>query len=127
MYHRHGARVYKQLVVNALSLLLPDKLVETNAPTTAHMVLNYQEPYSRHVLHILHYIPQRRCEEIDIVEDVIPLYDVDVKVKLPLKPEKVYCAPQGRQLDFEYADGYVRVVVPEVNGHEMVVFEQGVK
>ena len=127
MYHRHGARVYKQLVVNALSLLLPDKLVETNAPTTAHMVLNYQEPYNRHVLHILHYIPQRRCEEIDIVEDVIPLYDVDVKVKLPLKPEKVYCAPQGRQLDFEYADGYVRVVVPEVNGHEMVVFEQGVK
>jgi hypothetical protein len=127
MYHKHGARVYKQLVVNALRLLLPDKLVETNAPTTAHMLLNYQKPYNRYILHILHYIPERRCEEIDIIEDVIPLYNVEVKVKLPSKPERVYCAPKGTQLDFEYTDGYVKVVVPRVEGHEMVVFEQGVK
>lgn len=127
MYRKHGARVYKQLVVNALRLLLPDKLVETNAPTTAHMLLNYQKPYNRYILHILHYIPERRCEEIDIIEDVIPLYNVEVKVKLSSKPERVYCAPKGEELDFEYTNGYVKVVVPRVEGHEMVVFEQGVK
>ncbi|NLO83229.1 MAG: beta-galactosidase [Clostridiales bacterium] len=123
MYHRHGARVYKQLVINALKLLLPEKLVETNAPTTAHMSLNFQQEHKRHVLHILHYIPERRFEEIDIIEDVIPLYNVEVAVKLPSKPEKVYCAPGDRSLDFEYNDGYAKVVVPVVKGHEMVVFE----
>ena len=82
MYYRHGARIYKQLVLNTLDLLLDDKLVVTNAPTTAQVSLNYQSEHDRYVAHILHYIPERRCESIDIIEDVIPLYNVDLKIML---------------------------------------------
>ena len=34
-------------------------------------------------MHLLHYIPERRSQDIDIIEDVIPLYDVKVSIKVP--------------------------------------------
>ncbi len=123
MYHRHGARVYKQLVINSLRLLIPEKLVETNAPTTAHINLNFQKNHNRYIAHILHYIPERRCKDIEVIEDIIPLYNLKLNVKLPSMPEKVYCAPDGKKLDFECKNGYVEVVVPEVIGHQMIAFE----
>jgi len=123
MYRRHGMRAYKQLVLNAIKRLLPEKLIETNAPTTAHMQLNYQKEQDRYVIHILHYIPERRSERIDTVEDVIPLYHISLKVRLGKEPKKVYLAPCMEALDFSCRDGYVEVVVPKVLGHEMVVFE----
>ncbi|MFY9176953.1 MAG: alpha-amylase family protein [Caldicoprobacterales bacterium] len=123
MYYRHGARIYKQLVLNTLDLLLDDKLVVTNAPTTAQVSLNYQSEHDRYVAHILHYIPERRCESIDIIEDVIPLYNVDLKIMLDKEPAKVYCAPSMEELQFTYDGKYVHVVVPEIVGHQMVVFE----
>ncbi len=123
MYRKHGMKAYKQLILNCLNLLIPDKQIQTNAPTTAHINLNHQPEQHRFVLHILHYIPERRCEDIDVIEDVIPLYNIQLKVKLPQSPKGVYCAPEQILLDFEFKNGYVDICVPEVNGHQMIVFE----
>jgi len=123
MYSKHGLRAYKQLIINCLELLSPEKLIETNAPTTMHINLNYQQSQDRYVLHILHYIPERRCEVIDTIEDIIPLYNIELRVKLNRKPNEVYCAPSNKKLSFVYSNGYCNIVVPKVVGHEMIVFE----
>ena len=123
MYHVYGARAYKLLVLASLRRLLPDPLIKTNAPTTAQINLNYQETHGRYVVHVLHYIPEARFKEVDIVEEVIPLFDVELCVKLPGKPARAYLAPSQRELAFTFENGYARVVVPEVRGHQMVVFE----
>jgi hypothetical protein len=122
-YHEHGVRAYKLLVINSLKLLLKGPLIRTNAPTTAHITLNYQREENRYIAHILHYIPERRFAQIDTIEDIIPLYQLELQVKLPEKPAKVYCAPEGKALDFTYEDGYACVTVHEVIGHQMVVFQ----
>ncbi len=124
MYQRHGAKVYKQLVLNTLNLLVKDKMVKTNAPTTAHITVNHQEIKNRYVMHILHYIPERRANGIDTIEDVIPLNDVECAVKLGEKVSKVYMAPSGEEIDFKELDGYVSITIPRVDGHQMVVFEK---
>lgn len=124
MYYEHGMRAYKQLLSNSLKLLLKDKIVESNAPTTAHINVNYQSSHDRYVVHILHYIPERRYNSIDTIEYAIPLYDVELKIKLPKAPTKVYCAPSMEELEFSY-DGrkYAKVIVFEIKGYQMVVFE----
>src|SRR2546422_3857235 len=38
---------------------LPDPLVKTDAPTTAQITINRQPEERRHVVHLLHYIPER--------------------------------------------------------------------
>ncbi|HEX6971436.1 MAG TPA: beta-galactosidase trimerization domain-containing protein [Limnochordia bacterium] len=123
MYRRWGTRVYKQLVLNALRLLFDDPVVRTDAPTTAHITLNIQRELGRYVLHILHYIPERRCQEIDTIEDVIPLHDVRVALKLPAAPRRVYLAPSEEEIPFTFDGRRAHVVIPRVTGHQMVVFE----
>lgn len=123
MYQRHGMRAFKQLVLNCLDLLVEDRLVITDAPTSAHINLNYQPEHHRFVVHVLHYIPERRCEDMDVIEDVIPLYNVKLALRTATEPAKVYLAPSKTPVDFHYNDGYVHVLIPEVSGHQMVVFE----
>ena len=123
MYQRHGVRAYKLMVLNALARLLPNPLVQTDAPTTAHLTVNRQPAERRSVLHLLHYIPERRAEGIDTIEDVIPLYNEAVALRTDHEPARVYLAPSGQEIPCRYEDGYARVVVPEVRGHQMVVFQ----
>ncbi|MDD4519003.1 MAG: beta-galactosidase trimerization domain-containing protein [Limnochordia bacterium] len=122
MYKNHGVRVYKQMVRNALGLLYPHPLIKTNAPTTANITLNWQEAKQRHVVHILHYIPERRSS-IDTIEDVIPLYNIQLGVKTSTKPKRVYLAPSCAEIRFEYIDGYTSMTVPKIEGHGMIVLE----
>jgi hypothetical protein len=122
MYMRHGVCTYKQLVLNALGLLLPEPLVRSNAPSTAHLTLLHQAAQNRHVLHVLHYIPERRYRDIHTIEDVIPIRGVQVGVMLE-PPAAVYLAPSRKPLNFIMKGKRVWVEIPEVNGHAMVVFE----
>ncbi|MFN3650425.1 MAG: alpha-amylase family protein [Armatimonadota bacterium] len=122
-YLQHGSRTYKLLFLNALQRLLPEKLVETDAPTTAHVTLMRQEAEGRTVAHLLHYIPEQRFREIQTIEEAIPLRDVSLSVKLDREPRRVYLAPEGTDLPWQWSAGRARVTVPEVRGHAMVVFE----
>ena len=81
------------------------------------------EQQGRRIVHVLHYPAQRRCPDLDIVEDVLPLSNVKLAMRLEQRPAKVYLAPQRQSLRFDYAEGYAQVVVPVVQGHQMIVFE----
>jgi hypothetical protein len=124
-FMRHGVRTYKLLFLNALRRLLPEKLVETNAPTTAHVSLATQQTESgqRTIAHLLHYVPEQRYREIQTIEEALPLHDVALSIRLNAAPQRVYLAPEGTELPFTYTDGRVRLTVPRVDGHAMVVFE----
>lgn len=120
-FMRHGVRTYKLLFLNALRRLLPEKLVETNAPTTAHVSLARQD--GRTIAHVIHYIPEQRYREIQTIEEAIPLHDVELRVRLETAPTRVYLAPEGTDLSFTWSEGRAQVTVPRVDGHAMVVFE----
>ncbi len=79
-YRKHGYRAYKQLIAGCLNLLLPEPMLVSNMPSTAELTL--LEQGSRQIVHMLHYVPQRRAA-VDIVEDVIPLYEVEISVRAP--------------------------------------------
>jgi hypothetical protein len=91
-----------------------------NAPSTLIATVNDQPDAKRLVLHLLHYIPERRGRAFDTVEDVIPLANVECSVRadLPLKSAKL--APRGGPLETSLADGRVEFTVPVVEGWQMV-------
>ena len=123
IYNKNAPLWCKQLFLNAVNMFLEKPLLVHNGPTTVMATLNEQPLKNRQIAHLLHYIPIRRSSEIDIIEDVIPLYNVELKVKLDNKPEKVYMAPNMEELEFLYDKEYVSVIVPRIYGHEMIVFE----
>ena len=126
LYAQHGYLVYRQLVVNALRMLVPERLIETDAPSFAHVTLTKQNSRNRRarwMVHLLAYAPIRRTRTIDIVEEPIVLHDVSLQVRTGKRPQRVYLAPQRTELAFEFADGVTKLKVPEVNGYQVVVFE----
>ena len=62
---------------------------------------------------------------MDAIEDVVPLFDVELSLKSKQRPSWVYVLnPAPTAIDFDWHDGRVNVVVPRILGHEMVVFER---
>jgi hypothetical protein len=60
---------------------------------------------------------------VEVVEDLLPLYEVRVGVRLKRPASRVSLAPCGETLKHEEADGVIWVTVPQVHGHQVVVFE----
>jgi hypothetical protein len=121
-YNAVAPRWEKQLFLNALDLLLPDPLVRHDGPTTLHVTVNVQPDENRWIVHLLHYIPERRSQEIDIIEDVIPLFNLKISIKLS-EIKAVLRVPEQAPLPYEQQAGRVEFVLPQLVGHQMIALE----
>jgi hypothetical protein len=122
-YHKNAPLWCKRLVLNALDLLLPEPLVRLEAPSSALAMLNEQAAENRLVLHLLHYIPERRGTDFDVIEDVIPIFDVKASVRVDRKVRAVACVSHNRPLGFSQTEGRVEFVLPKLEGHQIIVME----
>jgi hypothetical protein len=123
-YRRHGNRVYRLILANAIDALLPARLVAAGLPSSGQVtVLEQPEEGGRLVAHLLHYVAERRTPNIDVIEDVVPLRDVPLAVRTGFRPSRVYEAPAVRDLPFTWSEGMAGVTLDHVEGHAMVVFE----
>lgn len=119
-YQTKAPRWCRQLLFNALDRLLPEPLVRVSAPTGLLAMLNSQPDQGRWVLHLMYYVPERRCEQFDIVEDVVPLYDVETSVRTDYPVRNVRCVPDGEELSFTMQGHRVTFAVPVMRGHQMI-------
>ncbi len=115
----------KALSPPAWEALLPDPLVRHTGPSTLLAALNEQAAQSRYVLHLLHYIPERRGTSFDTIEDVIPLYDVAVSLRCSQPVTGVTLVPDGAALPWQVENGRVSFRLPKIAGHQMVEIARG--
>ena len=85
--------------------------------------MRQRTPKPRTIVHLLQYCPERRATNLDLVEDILPVRDVPISLKLNRRPSRVYMAPGNTKVSFNYKKGRASLLVPEVRGHAMVVFE----
>ena len=78
-----------------------------------------QEKENRDILHVLHYVPVKKCKNLEIVEDVIPLENLKVEVETVDKVEKVYSVPDQKEIPFVQKENRVFFEIDKVNGHFM--------
>ena len=124
-YNQNAPHWCKVLFLNALELLLPEPVLRHDGPSTVLATINEQAEEHRWVVHLLHYVPERRSQEIDIIEDVIPLYNLKVSVRVSEQVGSVACVPEQEPLDFRQHGGRVEFVVPRIEGHQMVAISFG--
>ena len=120
LYQTQAPLWCKKLLLNALDLLLPEPLVRITGPSTLVATVNEQAAEGRLVLHLLHYIPERRCTTIDVIEDVIPLHELPISVAVAGEVQAVTTAPEGAELPFTVENGRVQFVLPRLDGHQMI-------
>ncbi|MFP3156107.1 beta-galactosidase trimerization domain-containing protein [Lachnospiraceae bacterium ZAX-1] len=124
LYRKNAPRWCKLMVKDAIEYLMADKLVSHDGPSTLQMTLNHQEAENRDVLHVLHYITEKRSEDIFTLEDVIPLYSIKVKIYVGENQVKAIVDPIGNEypayIAFIQKGSYIYFTLPEVRGHKII-------
>lgn len=122
-YQIKGPDWFAAMVRAALDLLLPEPLIRHDGPGSLSVSLNRQETPRRLVLHALHFVPERRSQELDHIRDEIPLHGVSFSVRCPEPVRAVRLAPEGTPLPFAQRDGRVAFALPLLRGHQMIAIE----
>lgn len=118
-YQNWAPAWYKKLIANELKRLLPKPMVSHNGPFTTQVNLLRQEKENRDILHVLHYVPVKKCKNLEIVEDVIPLENLKMEVETAGKVEKIYSVPDQKEIPFIQKENQVFFEIDKVNGHFM--------
>lgn len=59
-------------------------------------------------------------KNVEVIQDLVPLYNVKVKVRLPILPKSVRLVPQNIDLQFKVENGAICYTVPCLDCHQMV-------
>ncbi len=139
-YRLYGQPLYRDLVQDAIAHLLKNQLVcarmsthaaaqeqsSTPLPSAARVSLMRQAQSSRYMLHLLYATPSLRggkganAQSLEVIEDLVPLHDIECTVRVPETVSSVKLAPSGEELDFTTKNGALRFVVPRLLCHQMV-------
>ncbi len=70
-------------------------------------------------------MPKDVLYERTMIQEVLPVYNVKVRVKIPSGKEikRIYLAPDVEEVKYTLKDGYAEVTVPKLEYHRMVVTE----
>jgi hypothetical protein len=122
-YATKGSLALKECVLFALNRLLAAPTIRTSLPAQGITTLMKQPDHNRYINHLLYASPVKRGNGIEVIEDILPVYDVAVELNLPSPVKRVYLAPQMTDLPFEQVNGSVRYTVPKLECHQMVVLD----
>ncbi|MFZ4598363.1 MAG: alpha-amylase family protein [Terrimicrobiaceae bacterium] len=131
-YRAYGAVAYREFIVRAIRRFLGDRVtLTTNLPSTARVSLTFQPSENRHILHVLYAPTVSRGgvmqlsggnasggKAVEVIEDLPPLRDVEVSLRLPVASARL--VPQGGEVSLEKDRDVVRVRIPEFSCHQMI-------
>ena len=116
------AKRMMEAVINAC--IGKGKSAEVTMPSGAAMTLMDQEAEKRLVLHLVYAPTNTRGEKkLEIIEDIVPLYQIPVELRTDKKIQRAYLAPTGEEIAFAVTEEGVRFTVPKVDLHAMVVLD----
>lgn len=120
-YAKSGDFHLKELVVYIMNCLMNGEYsVESSVPDRGVTTLLQKDGMK--IVNLLFAHTTVRGENTEVIEDVVPIYDVKVSVKCD-KPESVFSVQDNKEIPFTYENGRVYFVVPKVYIHQMTVIK----
>ena len=123
VYDDQGMQLHRDLVKNCIDLLYDDPLLQVALPSCGRINLTRQpREGNRLILHLMYANPIKRGDT-NVIEDIIPLYNIPVSLKADRDISRVYLAPENEDIEFAVANGRVSFTVPKVEMNQIVVVE----
>ena len=124
-YALTGSLILRRMVSYGLDLLLGNKKTLTaDLPSKAIATVMHQETERRIITHLLYASPIKRGNGIEVIDDIVPILNTEIRLNVNYPILNVYLAPQNKTLPFSFEEeSGVSVSVPEINCHQMIVFE----
>lgn len=122
-YLEYGSPYHKNYFMLALDLVHKDRVLRVEGlGAQGRCTVIDQSDKKRYCLNIAYASPIRRGVA-EIIEDIIPVYNIGVEFKTDKKIKKVYVGLTKEKVRFTQKEGKVRFVLPELKCHESVVLE----
>jgi len=124
-YAEHGQVVLKEFLVAVIAEMLgEERIVITNLPSMARCHVTEDKSHSRQVVHLLYANLLKRGDGVEIVDELLPLHDVDVSVHMGKhKVKEVFLEPQHEKIPFGVLGYRVNFHVRQFTCHQMVAIE----
>lgn len=120
-YKTNGAYVVKELFRHTIEQLLgSDRTLKTNLPSEAVTTLMNNSEGNYYLQQVLYAVPKKRGNTIEVIEDIVPIFDITVEIKVPNKITCVKLVPQDTSLDFIQTDNTIIYSIPKIDCHQMI-------
>ena len=121
IYKSYGCVYHKRYFMSLLNRIYSSP-VSAEIMSQGRCRLIKQPGKNRYCLNMLYCSPVKRgCAEI--VDDIVPLYNIPVKIKVAEKAKKVYLALSKSPIEFSQKENMVSFTLPKLECHECVVIE----
>ena len=122
LYATYGAVAHKRLLLFALGLIYNKPVAKVDLPTQGRVTLIKQDDKSRYCLNLTYASPVRRgCAEI--IEDIVPIYNIPVELNIGETVKRIYSAYDKEEYDFTVDGDAVRLAIPKLECHKIIVIE----
>lgn len=122
-YLRHGSVYHKRYFMYALNLVFDTPTIEVSGLGAEGRLTAIDQPdNNRYCINMAYAVPVKRGEAT-IIEDIMPLYNIVVKMRTDKEIKRVYFPLTDEELSFNFADGEVAFTVPKLECHTSVVLE----
>ncbi len=127
IYHDYGAVFQKRYLLAAIKAVYKKSVVEVFADDGSHIakcraILINQPEKKRYCLNIAYASPVK-SGRAEIIEDIIPLHDVDIRINVGKKIRSVRTLISGEALSKTDTETGIRLTLPKLNMHETVILE----
>jgi hypothetical protein len=124
-YNKHAQPQLKTLFKNLIGDMLEEPVVKIdNLPSFGRATVTEQT--GRRMVYIMSYVPEKRGEKTEMIEEPIKLNGVKISLRCDdRKVKSVYMAPDKKPLEFEEKDGRLETGPFSIdNGYAVIVFEE---
>lgn len=129
-YYDKGYWIYRAAFMKLLDEIYPLRLIESKAPLNTEITITWQpadpeiKRRERYLVHLVNWSPTRKTPpHPEVHEDPVPLFEVPLKLNIPVENVKVTSITGGLTLPHRIEGCGIEVTVPVVQVHEIVCFE----
>jgi len=128
VYLKRGYPYAQKLLANATRWAGGEPQITACAPVSIEVTAYRQPNKNRIIVHLTNFqteLSRSITGAPSVIREIMPAYDIIVSVKVPegAKISEVYLAPERERLEFEFDHGRLRIKVPKVDIHKMVVIQ----
>ncbi len=121
-YYELASVELRTLFANVLSRLLPEPLLKVSGlPSFGKAAVTAQ--HDRRMVHLINYVPELRGKS-EIIEEALHAANVKLSLRCDGQiPSQAFLAPGRQMLPLEINSNYAEVIIPNMCGYQLVVFE----
>jgi hypothetical protein len=123
LYNAYGTLSYKQYFIEALTKVLGyEPILKTSFGSSGRVTMIHQKDKKRYAINLTYAAPVRRGMA-EIIDEITPIYDVNVELSIPESVSRVFVPLSGKALDFKVDNGKVSFSLSRLLCHESIIIE----